>query len=402
MNIATLASISLLWICCAVATNMILKETLTHQARHDYSIGNRVTAGHLSHDIMISIKQNNQQTLTDIVDDISNPASSNYGKYLSFHEVGRLVSNPSATSAVTMWLLDNSIEILQQSEFGEFIHARSTVAILERVFNAEFYEFEAKSFDDSEVLSPGRVIRALSYSIPQHLDEFIHSVHKFSSIPPVAVQSSTLKPVDQQQAAELVKRSRKLTESNLVTPAMLSAMYNIYGDCNGFGSQSVYGTLGQTYLQSDIAAFLEYFGVPATDSITDFEPIPDNSVCSSDGYYYGAPDRQQCEYATLELEYIKSTTGTLSTSYYYDSLGGPDFIGWITNISNMENPPLVNSISYSTYEVNVATADLNTFAFEAIKLSARGVTIVASAGNDGVAGTVFVNDHRSAVSFADQ
>jgi len=54
-------------------------------------------------------------------------------------------------------------------------------------------------------------------------------------------------------------------------------------------------------------------------------------------------------------------------------------------VANTTNPPLVNSISYDSVEQEELPALLKRFDSEAQKLGIRGVTIVVSSGDDGVA-----------------
>jgi tripeptidyl-peptidase-1 len=373
---------------------MILRESSNHGLmKQYYAKGNRV-ASDVTHDIMISIKQNNQDKLKEIVDDISNLASPNYGKYLSFDEVGKLVSNADATIAVKSWLIENNVEIVDQTEFGEYIYARSTVGKFEQLFETTFHEFKSTSNDEAK--SPETVIRAMSYSLPEHLDAHIHSVHKLTSLPPITFPSHSVKTLSAKEANQ-IKDSRKLNvldpvvnipTSGIVTPQVLQSMYSVFGDSNNLGSQSVYGGYTNTYSQDDIAAFLNQFAPGVSDTIINLEPIPNPEVCYEDIYYiyYGTSKRDYCASASTNLEYITSVAGNIDTFYYYDSAS--DFIGWIVNITNLENPPLVNVVPDWTYEVFVDTADLATFETEAIKLSARGVTIITGSGNDGVTGTV--------------
>jgi predicted lactoylglutathione lyase len=81
----------LLWICvvltlfysiCAEST-MVLRELANHMSQvNPYVIGSRITDTSKEHEILISVKQNNKEILKEIVNDISNVLSSNYGQLL--------------------------------------------------------------------------------------------------------------------------------------------------------------------------------------------------------------------------------------------------------------------------------------------------------------------------------
>ena len=59
---------------------------------------------------------------------------------------------------------------------------------------------------------------------------------------------------------------------------------------------------------------------------------------------------------------------------------------WIQDLASMVDPPLVNSISWGGPESQFSAAELDLFSQEAITLANRGVTIMASSGDDGVSG----------------
>lgn len=371
----------------------ILRETQSI-AKH-YTIGKRASP-ELVHEFMISINQNNKNKLKKYVDDISHPASFNYGKYLSFEEIGQLVTNPVATSTVISWLVENNVEFLRQTEYGEYIYARASVATLEKLFDTVIHEFKREEFDNEQAFSPELVIRAKSYSLSEHVNHHIHSVHNLVSLPPLVFSTVSISPLPEREreVEELfVDNSRKLDilypismvpTSGVVTPEVLSTMYNIVGNSDNYGSQSVYGYRLLTYLQSDINKFLAQYNPTVTDKIINLEPISNPAICREKFYYYGVSAKDVCSLPSSNLEYMTALAGNVPTSYYYDSTN--DFIGWIVNITNLDSPPLVNSIPTWTYEAFLTTSDLDTFATEAIKLSARGITIISGSGNDGVTG----------------
>jgi tripeptidyl-peptidase-1 len=73
------------------------------------------------------------------------------------------------------------------------------------------------------------------------------------------------------------------------------------------------------------------------------------------------------------------------TIYYYDN--SSDFLlTWSINLLNMDDPPIVNSISYGGQEDQFDEDYISQFEASALMMSALGMTIVASSGDDGVAG----------------
>eukprot|EP01039_Chlorochromonas_danica_P006646 gene6646-7346_t len=87
--------------------------------------------------------------------------------------------------------------------------------------------------------------------------------------------------------------------------------------------------------------------------------------------------------ANLDVQYIMAVAQNVSTTYYYNTRG--DWVSWLEDISSWDDPPSVISISYCSYESDV-TSYITSFETEAKKLAAKGVTLIAASGDDGVNG----------------
>lgn len=101
--------------------------------------------------------------------------------------------------------------------------------------------------------------------------------------------------------------------------------------------------------------------------------IPDISIC------YNESTIAYCAGESLHVEYTTGIAGAIHSTYWYDEYS--DFIIWIVNVSNTEYPPLVNIITSYTYEALLSTTELNIWETEAIKLSLRGVSLIAPSGD---------------------
>ena len=83
----------------------------------------------------------------------------------------------------------------------------------------------------------------------------------------------------------------------------------------------------------------------------------------------------------------------VDTIYDYFNVTGDNWLlDWITTVAESPNPSQVYSMSYTSYEFTYATSYLTAFDNEAIKLGVMGTTILASSGDNGVAGTLATND----------
>ena len=105
----------------------------------------------------------------------------------------------------------------------------------------------------------------------------------------------------------------------------------------------------------------------------------------------------ECVKSNLESQYLTAMSN-VSTYYYYniysnissalESDDGASWVDWISDVADLvEDYPQVIAISYSSYESDISVkGELGSFATEAIKCAAKGITLIASSGDDGVSG----------------
>ena len=124
-------------------------------------------------DLVLAITQRNLDKLVEDLNQISDPISASYGKYLTHGEVMLLTSNQEATATVKNQLLDIGAEIIETTLGGEFIFVRAPIATWEHFFGTRFYSF-------SHLPTGTKVVRALEYSLPTNL--FDHVYHVFNII----------------------------------------------------------------------------------------------------------------------------------------------------------------------------------------------------------------------------
>jgi tripeptidyl-peptidase-1 len=102
-----------------------------------------------------------------------------------------------------------------------------------------------------------------------------------------------------------------------------------------------------------------------------------------------------CAEANLDVQYITSVAQQAPTTYWSVSSNGDIFLDWIVAVANMTNPPFVHSMSYGSIEVEEDPTDMNRFDMEAQKLGTRGLSIIISSGDDGVANFLARSDPSS-------
>jgi tripeptidyl-peptidase-1 len=365
----------------AVSAAYKLKETGKMDAfnRPDFTRKNRATSSD-RHQVIIAVQQNNLDKVNDLLYEVSTMSSPKYGQFLSFEEIGDLVKNEEATEAVISWLRSNNVNIVDRSIHGEYITADATVAVWESLLKTEMHEYEPVRFSYEDTMK--KVVRGLSYSIPEYLDKHIFAIHEFTHLPPQLTHHSrvkTLPKVDKDGKNQF--RSLQTTQAT-VTATNLRSIYQITGLGNTLSTQGVYESSGQTFLASDLSIFQSQFGLVAHPVDTIIGALPSGSTCNVN------PDN--CGEASLDIQYLLAVAQVPPITYYYDSSASGDFVSFITALANSANPSMVYSISYGAYEVQVPSSSITTFNTEAQKLGLRGVTITVSSGDDGVTGIVFL------------
>lgn len=148
------------------------------------------------------------------------------------------------------------------------------------------------------------------------------------------------------------------------------------------GSQSVYESIDQNYSPDDLTGFQENFDLPV-------EPVAEDigGFDSSDGCGL-SPDTTpgDCGEANLDVQYMMAVSQVTPTIYYYVDEEDDFLLEWSADLLDSADPPLVNSISYGCEETDIDEGYAQTADSMFIMLAARGVTIVASSGDDGAPG----------------
>jgi len=92
--------------------------------------------------------------------------------------------------------------------------------------------------------------------------------------------------------------------------------------------------------------------------------------------------------------------GSPTTFWYIDDTTSSSFTNFLIAVADVDQPPLVISISYSISEHFLTFYEVLCFDLEAKKLAAQGVTLVAASGDAGVAGdAVFADDEENTCGY---
>lgn len=174
---------------------------------------------------------------------------------------------------------------------------------------------------------------------------------------------------------------RDLASLNVVTPPSLRAYYRINETGSSLARQSVFETFNQLANGNDLRRFLNAYNI-STNEIDLFRfrrgYVPGGAEANLDVQYMlavapGVP---------LQETFISSVHWVESVAY----LLGHALEDFIMHVVESGERSHVYSLSYQWYESQIDEGILRTFNDVARRLSHHGVTLVADAGDDGVAG----------------
>ena len=358
----------------------VFMESIPHlNRRSDIQKIDRMTSDFI-HEVTFVIKQRNMRELTIFLDDVSDPASVNYGKHMTKEEVANLTSNPTARDATMSYLTSSGATIVEETLNGEYVTANASISVWERMLNTRFFMFHLS--ENNNIIK--KVVRAESYSIPIGLQLYVDGTFNTIQMPPQYFGNyGTLIP------EEVETEEMTLTATSSMTPATLKRFYNV-GNAQGSASstQAIFAAIEQYFSPADLFSFLRDAGLPQQKVVKVVGGHSSDSVC--------VKNPESCAEANLDVQYIMAASTASPTTFWYTD---QSWSGWLRSVANTPKPPLVFSISYGQEESFVSRAEKDAFSREAIKLGAMGVTIVAASGDDGAISRAVRIDGVSACSY---
>ena len=341
----------------------IFKESNSHlSARSDIEKQNRARHDH-SHEVVFIIQQKNMDELKSVLHDISDPYSPNYGQHWTRDEVVDFTSNIEGRNAVVSYLHLSGASVVSETLAGEYVTAKASVKIWEKMFNTQIYLFHLKHRDDSIET----VIRAENYWIPRELNEHVAGVLNIIEI----FDQSSKSPSRIPQSFKIDRFSS--TEFGYMTPTKLRAYYNMSRAMGSINStQVVFASAGQYYSPKNLASFQESEDSPVQAAVREYGNHANDTVCILNEW--------TCAEGNLDMQYITTMSPLSPTTFWYTDTW---LTAWLSEVANSINPPKVLSISYALHEDSLSAAVFIAFDLMAIKLGTMGVTIVVASGDWG-------------------
>jgi len=330
----------------------------------------------VTHTVVFSVKQNGMDELTDLLFDVSDPKSVNYGQYLNRDEVAEITSNPVAERAILNYLAGvHGVhpESISRSPYGEYVTAEAPVHVWEKEFDTSFHTFVHEK-------SGSAVVRAQTYSLHENIHAHVNTVWNTVQLPARRQERSLYSAYSSTQGIDNTHRAAAADDAT--TLSLLKSFYNVPSDDTGSSSvsQSCFET-DQEFSPLDLQVFQTANGLSSSPVVRVYGGHDDNAVCYNDNT---ANALTACGGANLNVQYMMGMAPDTPTTFWYQYSYVKDvFAGWIHDVASLAAPPLVHSVTLGYDEVEVDTGVINEFNSLAIKLGTMGVTILVQSGENG-------------------
>jgi tripeptidyl-peptidase-1 len=303
------------------------------------------------------LKLQNGDKLLAKAKSVSDPNNPDYGNYLTFAEVGRLVTPESKYISRVMNLLrshgavESSIEI---SNMRDVINVLLPLDGAERMLDCKYARFRHQDTGVTVMRAPN------GYSLPEDVAEGVSFVAGVIGFPNVY---------------NFVHKQENIEPNAYVNPDTIRKAYNItrtVASRSGKSTQAVASFLEQYFAQSDLDKFIAKFQlVPNTPKV-----IGPNK-----------PSNPGVE-ASLDIQYLIAIGENITTTFVYTPgihEQQEPFLDWITAQMNLgDASAFVHSISYGEYEHEITLDYQLRVDQEFQKFVATGRSILIASGDWGV------------------
>ena len=329
--------------------------------------------GSMHLDFSLLLPQHNISYIEKLLVERSDPRSNTYGQWLSKKQIDIIVgSDTKHFEVVGDWLI-NTISHVNCNYTADSMYCRTNISNINKLFETEILEYR-DSISNVRFYSG----REKGYSIPLYLNNIIELVIGIGDFPELTHKN--------------MKTKKVRDDTYYISPASLRALYNVSSHvhpASSLSSQTVVEFQNDDcFNKADLDQFLNDSGLPAVN-ISKSNILGDAGCDMSTPY----PDIE----ATLDIQY-QLGVNPLAVEYY---VSVSDWLYQYANtLYNSTSPPLVNSMSYGWAEKDQCDpmvfpecyigGDAEVYAkrtnAEFMKLSLRGITLLASSGDAGAPG----------------
>lgn len=299
---------------------------------------------------------------------LATPHSPTYGKWLTKEQVvASFAPSDAAIKTVTDFIDAYGVADYTVSEFKDMVKVKMPVHIAEDMLQTKFATFKSVIAHEIHLL---RITQP--YSLPEEIANVVNLVDDILRFPTIS-NTHLIRPGSKNgQDPEFSSCGQKC--SGFTTPDVLQARYGYERtDAVSGNSVSVTEFQFQYYDQTDLDNFNDACG---TDFDVD-ETIGGNNekICEIGG----------CVEALLDIEYIGAVTSPIPLTVIYQQ--DYSLLDWVNSVIEMENPPLVHSVSYGNDEVQQTSSEyMESCDQQFQQAGAMGLSIFFASGDQGVWG----------------
>ncbi|KAJ7292723.1 tripeptidyl peptidase A [Mycena rebaudengoi] len=332
--------------------------------------------------------------LESILQDVSDPNHPSYGNHLSKEEVHALTKPSNHTlEMVEGWLASYNATAVKWSFSQDSVSVVLPVSAAEGMLSTEFGVFE-------HVKTGKRVVRTLSYSLPEELISHINYVHPTTAFFDPLRHGIGKFPLDPKPHRTLLPRPVQLNQSDfkscidIVDPPCVRKLYNIGNYTPDASLNNRIGVAG--YL--DIWARADSLTLYLNDYIP--ESIGSNytfDVMNITGPFDINPVSNE---GNLDTQLAIQVAYPIPMTYYTANSVPPyipdqnqdgerpcvnePYLDFIDYILSQDNPPTVITTSYGDDEQTVPQDYAKAVCQGFAKLGARGISVLFSTGDQGL------------------
>ncbi|KAI1379250.1 tripeptidyl-peptidase [Hypoxylon crocopeplum] len=352
---------------------------------------------------------------------VSHPEHELYGKHLSSTAIRDLVQPERETvRLITDWLGNHNIKKPRFSLAEDWISVFLSIEAVELLLNTTYHVY---SYGDDEKT----LIRALEWSLPEHLHECIDTIQPTSSFFRIEAQGRRVEPPEPQWFTEgrLPTYEEMIEEDMLdrghidvpeqenlpdnptiaqacnrlaISPLCIRTMYGTLGytaqvpEKNGIGLVNYHG---QSNNRSDLDMFLKTYrkDAAAANAAYTFKTEIINDETDQEGQLKGISDLE----GALDIQVVVGNGFPIPVTAYSVTGKGPSqgdasttindnepYLDWLHYMMAKEDLPPVITTSYADDEQSVPEAYARRVCNEFAQLGARGVSVIFASGDHGV------------------
>lgn len=318
--------------------------------------------------VIVRIDDDGRAALEQKFLEVSDPKSANYGQYLSRDEVTEMLAVPrDRIERIQEYLSGHGCTDIKVAPQQDVVSVECPVSAIETALDTELHFFTHPEHSDVQIVRASQ-----HYHLPDHMTRDVTMVGELLQFPLMKRLDLVGSGSGKGQWPDTCDSSRC---SGLVTPAVLSARYRHPNATDSEepvegNSMAVAEFQGQTYKQADLDTFSSSCHVPQG---VDVNVGPANTT-----------SRSGVE-AVLDIEFMKAVAPAVPLTVVYSSKYS--LLDWCTQITNLEDSPLIHSVSYGNDE-RQQSSDAYMFSANTafMKAGAQGLSILFASGDQGVCG----------------